>query len=113
MSGVFGIIVGPWSGMRRINSTFMWASNFNIGPQSLSFVKWVPGEPGNLIGGVTLMTSSNYRWNDVPTNELKNFVCKKVCVDLCCARKGVIRSCNPNKDRQYNCQDKNRQKDKQ
>jgi hypothetical protein len=88
MSGDFCIIVGTWTGMKNIASIFMWVSNLNIGPQSLSFVRWIPHEPTGNIGGVSLKSTFNYKWNDAPESYDRYFVCKKVFVDLCCTRKG-------------------------
>lgn len=87
MSGDFCNIVDTWTGMKTIASIFMWVSNLNIGPQSLSFFSWVPGEPTNNDGGVELKPANNYNWNDAPDSWDRYFVCKKVCVYLCCTRK--------------------------
>ena len=104
LSGDFCIIVDTWTGIRSIASIFMWVSNLNIGPQNLSFESWVPGQPNSHNSVVSLGPYDNFIWSDDHESFYRYIVCKKVCVDLSCTRKGVVRSRKSRKVIQYNWQ---------
>ena len=81
---VFFIIVDAWIGFMKTGSGFLWVSNLNTGPQNLSYYKWAPKEPYQNRGAVVLWKTHNFMWNDVPVSSEYHFVCKKVCIHLCC-----------------------------
>ena len=62
----------------------MWVSNLNIGLQSLSYLKWAPNEPYQNTGVVILWKKHNCMWDDAPVSSENYFVCRKVCIHLCC-----------------------------
>lgn len=78
----FFIIVDVWIGFIKTGLDFMWVSNLNIGPQSLSYLNWAPQEPYQNRGAVNLWQKHTFMWNDAPVSSETYFVCKKVY--LCC-----------------------------
>lgn len=69
-----------WIGLIKTGLDFMWVSNLNIGPQSLSYLNWVPNEPAQNRGAVKLSQAHTFMWNDSPVSSKAYFVCKKPAV---------------------------------